>query len=380
MKKIKILYGLEAAGGGALKHLVYLATRLSEKYFDITVILSNKRGENIDCEITKLINANIQVIIMPIKRQIHLSDVKVLCKLVSVMGKGKYDIVHAHSSKAGGLFRIAALLTNISNIYYTPHCFYFQSKAGLTKKFFIFLEKILGFATTGIIVSESEQKALIKHKIINPNKVLNINNAIDFDEYQHSTEIFEIKRKYGLTKESIVVGAIGRLTYQKDLETFIYAAFEVIKKIPETEFLIVGEGELYGEIKKLIFKLNLENKIFLTGYVQNVYEIYGIIDIYINTSLWEGLPYVFLEAMRYKKPIVATDTGNGSILVDKETGFITPVKDYKSIANQIIFLIENKALAKEMGQRGNTLLIEKYSFEKFIQEHERIYQKSTVGN
>jgi glycosyltransferase involved in cell wall biosynthesis len=126
--------------------------------------------------------------------------------------------------------------------------------------------------------------------------------------------------------------------------------------------------------------LNFENKIFLKGYIQNVYEIYGIIDIYVNTSLWEGLPYVFLEAMRYKKPIVATDTGNDKTILHDETGFITPVKDYKAVAKQIIFLIENKTLATKMGEKGSELLIEKYSFEKFIKEHECIYQKCTSGS
>ena len=60
----------------------------------------------------------------------------------------------------------------------------------------------------------------------------------------------------------------------------------------------------------------MEKKIILTGQIKDIYKIYGIIDIYVNTSLWEGLPYVFLEAMKYKKPVVATDTGNESIILN----------------------------------------------------------------
>lgn len=373
MKKIKILYGLEAAGAGALKHVTYLAARLDSNKFDITIILSDQRHENIDGEMLKLVKAGIKIIILPIKRSIGISDIGMLFRLIFHIRKFKYDIVHAHSSKAGGLFRIAAWLNNVPKIYYTPHCFYFQGKKRLKQRFFILLEKILGYITTVIIVSENEQRELIRYKIIAPEKALNINNAIDFNDYQQIKEFLETRKRYGLKSESVIVGAIGRLTSQKDWDTYVYAAYEVLKRYPEVEFLIVGEGELYNEIKKLIFSLNLEENVILTGYVSNIYEVYGIIDIYVNTSLWEGLPYVMLEAMRYKKPIVATDTGNGTVVLHESTGFITPVKDYKSIAQQIIYLIENKKLALKMGETGNELLTEKYSFDNFIKEHENLY-------
>jgi len=379
--KIKILFGLEATGGGALKHLVYLVTRLNKDVFDITVILSDARDENVGKEIAKIKEFGAKVITFPMCRNINtLKDLYSLVGIIALLKKNKIDIVHAHSSKAGGLFRLAAWFCKVDHIYYTPHCFYFQGKTGLKRFSFMMLEKLLAKITTGIIVSESEQKEIIKNKIAPISKIFNINNAIDFDEYPYTKRYAEVKKKYGLSYESTVVASVGRLTHQKDWETFIFAANEVIKELAETEFLIVGEGELYHEINKLIFKLSLEDKIFLTGYVENVDEIYGVIDIYVNTSLWEGLPYVILEAMRYKKPIVATDTGNGSVILHKETGFINPVKDYKSIARQIIFLIKNKAVGIEMGRKGNELLIEKYSFEKFIKEHEMIYKKSIVVN
>jgi glycosyltransferase involved in cell wall biosynthesis len=375
MQKIKILYGLEAAGGGALKHLVYLAAGLDHTCFDITVILSDQRGESIGDEMEKLREAGVKIVILPIRRSIHVSDIVIWYRLMVHIRKYKYDIVHAHSSKAGGLFRIAAWLNRVPYICYTPHCFYFQGKKGLPKFLFITLERIFGLITSAIIVSESELDELLKHHIISPKKAFNINNAIDFNNYRQNTELLKVRKQLGLQPGSVIVGAIGRLTLQKDWETYIYAAHEVLKKYPDIEFLIVGEGELYGEIKKQIFKLNLENRVFLTGYVQRIYEIYGIIDIYVSTSLWEGLPYVLLEAMQYKKPIVTTDTGNSQAIIHEETGFVTPVKDYKSIARQIIYLIGHRKLAMEMGQKGNALLTTRYSFEKFIKDHETLYKQ-----
>ncbi len=376
MEKIKILFGLEAAGGGALKHLVYLVTRLDNNIFDLTVILSNVRNKNIKEEIAQIKSANAKVFIVPMCREVNpVKDIRSFLYISSLIRRKKFDIVHAHSSKAGALFRLAASLRRIPLIYYTPHCFYFQGKKGLKKTFFVLLEKLLARITTKIIVSENEQQELIKNNISPASKVININNAIDFDEYQESKEVIKTKTKYGINENAFIVGAVGRLVPQKGWDTYIYAANEVLKSYPETVFLIVGDGELQEEIQDLIIKLNIEGNIILTGHVQEIYKIYGIIDVLVNTSLWEGLSYVFLEAMKYKKPIVATNTGCDSSIIHKETGFISPIKDFYSIAEKIIILLEDKSLVIKMGEKGMEQLTQKYSFELFINKHEELYKK-----
>ncbi len=377
MKRIKILYGLEAAGGGALKHVVYLATRLKSEIFDITVILSDSRDEDIAEQIKKMKDAGAKVRLVSMSRNINpFRDFVVFFKLVSLIRKEKFDIVHAHSSKAGALFRLAAFACRVQRIYYTPHCFYFQGKTGFPKACFVLLEKLLGIVTTGIVVSENEQRAAIRNKVVISPKLMNINNAIDFDEYNQKRETKHTKTALGIRPGTFIVGSVGRLVPQKDWETYVYAANEVLKFYPETVFLIVGEGELHTKIQKLIFQLNLEHKVLITGYVKEIYRIYGIMDIFVNTSLWEGLPYVFLEAMQYRKPVVATDTGNETLVIDKENGFICGQKDYQNIAKKIISLIRDQEMAVLMGENGNRTVHDKYSFKVFIQQHEQLYENS----
>ena len=376
MKKIKIIYGIESVGGGALKHLVYLISHLSKEIFNITIILSDQRNEDANAELQKLNKLGIEILYLPIYRRINLyKDFINLCIIISILRKGKFDIIHAHSSKAGGLFRIASLFAGNKNVIYTPHCFYFQGLSGYKRKLFVYLEKILGKITANIIVSEGEMKEIVRNGITCIEGAQNINNAIDFDSTVHGGEINETLYKYGIPKSKFVVGAIGRLTAQKDWETYIYAANEVFKIHPETTFIITGEGELKNEIQKLVFSLGLEHRIILTGYVQEIHKIFGIIDVFVNTSLWEGLPYVILEAMQYKKPVIATDTGNEGVVTNEKTGFITPVKDYKAIAKKVCELIINKQKRIQMGKDGNEILSGKYSFEIFIKKHEELYKK-----
>lgn len=379
MEKIKIIYGLEAVGGGALKHLTYLVTHLNRDMYDITVVLSNQRNENANQDIEKIKNSSTKVLYVPICRKINIvKDCIILSKIYKILKKDRFDIIHAHSSKAGGLFRLAAFLAGNKNILYTPHSFYFQGLEGIKKKLFIGLEKLLAKITTYIIVSEGETNEILKNKIIGENYVLNINNAIDFNDYKHSFEINDTLEKYNIPAGKFIVGSVGRLTVQKDWGTFVFAANEVLKKHPETIFIIAGEGELRNEIQELIFTLGLEKRIVLTGYVREIHKIFGVIDIFVSTSLWEGLPYVILEAMNYKKPIITTDTCNEGVVCHEKSGFITPVKDFKTIAQKINELIEDKQKTIQMGLEGNEILTLKYSFKSFIDNHESLYNKCVI--
>jgi glycosyltransferase involved in cell wall biosynthesis len=374
MKKIKILYGLEAVGGGALKHLAYLVTNLDKEKFDITVILSSKRNEDADSDILKIRNSGARLSYLPICKNINIfRDCIIVARLVAILKREKIDIIHAHSSKAGGLFRIAAFISRSKNILYTPHCFYFQGLSGVKRMLFLGIEKLLAYMTSYIIVSQGEMKQAIQNKIGGKQQILNINNAIDFSAYIPASEINETLNKYRVPKGKFIVGAIGRFAPQKDWETFIFTANEVIKKHPETIFVITGEGELRNEVQKLIFALGLEKSVVLTGFVQEIHKIFGMMDLFVSTSLWEGLPYVFLEAMKYKKPVIATDTGIEETIAHGKSGFITPVKDYKGIAKKICELIDDKQKAIRMGEEGYEILTRKYSFRLFVKKHEEIY-------
>ena len=379
--KIKILYGLEAVGGGALKHLAYLVSHLDGEWFDLTVILSSNRSENANVDIEKIKNSGARLFYYPLNRNFNISkDFFSILKLVPILKKEKFDIIHAHSSKAGGVFRVAAFFAGNKNVLYTPHCFYFQGLSGIKRKVYVVIEKLLAKITSYLIVSEGELKETIKNRIIAKKQIQNINNAIDFNEYVQNLQIEEILSEYDIPAQKFIVGAIGRLTAQKDWETFIFASKEVLRNYPETIFIITGEGELRNQIEKLIFTLGLEKNVVLTGYVKDIYKIFSILDVFVNTSLWEGLPYVLLEAMKFKKPIIATDTGNESIILHEKSGFITPVKDYKAIAQKICELIKDKQKTILMGKEGNEILTRKYSFELFIKKHQQLYKNLVYKN
>jgi glycosyltransferase involved in cell wall biosynthesis len=374
MSKIKILFGLEASAGGALKHVSYLVTRLNKEYFDPTVVLSKSRGNDLSIEIQKIQESGVRVLVMNLHRRISiLKDMIAIIKIFSLIKKNRYEIVHAHSSKAGGIFRLAAYLNSVPIIFYTPHGLYYQGKAGLLRAIYICIERLLSFITTFVIVSDVEIYAITKYRIFPESKIISINNAIDCNEYKRSSHRTKIKAKLGIKGNPSIIGTVGRLVHQKDLKTYIFAAREVLKSHSNIVFLIVGEGYMEKKLRALIHSLDLEDNIILTGYISDIHEVYSIVDIYINSSLWEGLPYVILEAMWYEKPIIATQTGTESVVIHEVNGYLCPVRDYAGIASRISVLLRDNNLASMLGKNSKRILKDKYSIHRFVEDHEALY-------
>jgi glycosyltransferase involved in cell wall biosynthesis len=378
MNRIKILFGLEATEGGALRHLVFLVTNLNRELFDVTIVLSNNRLKYKSRDLEKLEKSNIAIRYISMSREVNLfKDLFALFKIWALIRINNYDVVHAHSSKAGFLFRIAAWLNKVKTIIYTPHCFYFQGLEGFKRLVFLKIEKFLSLVTNYIIVSKMEKKAALKVGLCPGDKLVNINNAIDFDENKVVKNLKQVKNELGIEGDT-VVGAIGRLTRQKDWKTYILAAKEVLELYPDIKFLIVGEGEQKDELKTLIFDLDLQNKVMMTGYIEEIEKIYAVIDIYVSSSLWEGLPYVFLEAMHHRKPIVATNLGHEELVEDGINGYLVPKQNYKVLSSRIVSLISQKQKLKQYGENSKLLIqTDRYCFKKFISEHTRIYTKAT---
>jgi glycosyltransferase involved in cell wall biosynthesis len=377
--KIKILFGLEATGGGALKHVSYLIRNLEKEIFDITLIYS-PRSVHENSEINELRLEGITIIEMKMPRDISLlKDMICLFQITTFLRKNRFDVVHAHSSKAGFYFRVASWLNNVPAIVYTPHCFFFQGKTGIKRSFFKLIEQALGYITDAIIVSVSERNQGLRSRIASENKFVKISNAIDVNDYTEYQRV-EALKSLGLPEQSTVIGTIGRLEQQKDLITLIYAAEKLVQNISGLYFIIAGEGEQKDSLENEIIKLGLSTKVLLIGYQFNIDIIFSAIDIFVSTSLWEGLPYVILEAMFFKKPIVATNIGYEDILIDEESGYLISPRDVSSLCEKLTMLIKDRMLCKEMGDGNRHNFDINFSFKQFVSLHEQLYIKLYNAN
>lgn len=238
----------------------------------------------------------------------------------------------------------------------------------------VFLDGVI-FASNGSQKAHHRSGANIlrwcKEKVI-----YNAFHLSDVPEYKTGQKN-EIREKYFISKSDTVLINMGMYNKQKSQEYLIKALPWIIKRQREIKLLLVGWGERENLLKHHIKSLNLENLVTLTGkkHRYEVFELLSVADIYVSSSLWEGLPNSILEAMAFKLPVVATDViGNNEAVVHQKTGFLIPTGDLISFGESIVNLIVNPDLRMRMGQEGRNRIQKHFTGARFVKQHEEFYE------
>jgi len=151
-------------------------------------------------------------------------------------------------------------------------------------------------------------------------------------------------------------------------------AERVCSIFPKAKFVLVGDGELRPKIEELIGALNLKNQVILTGWRRDIPELIHTFDILVLTSLWEGLPRVFLEAEASGKPIVATNVdGAKEVIIHGVNGFLIEPSDLNRLAERVIWLIKHRDSAEKMGQKGREMVLPAFDIDRMVRDIEKLY-------
>ncbi|MBA2379874.1 MAG: glycosyltransferase [Blastocatellia bacterium] len=194
-------------------------------------------------------------------------------------------------------------------------------------------------------------------------------------------ERHQYRTEWKIPKEATVIGMIARVAPQKDYETLIRAAAEVVKAEPNVRFMIVGDHnqadahrEHYNLIRKDIVGLELERYFIFTGFQANVTKFLDLMDIFVLSTNAEGLPLVIIEAMARNKPVVATAVdGVPEIVIQGETGFLVPHNDHLSLASRLLTLIQDPIVANQFGEAGFRAAQTKWSSGRFAKDLNELY-------
>jgi glycosyltransferase involved in cell wall biosynthesis len=307
----------------------------------------------------------------------------VILQLADLMKSEKIDIVHSQGARADFFARMAAKLAGAPIVVSTvPMPVEGFDVNPLRKLMYIAFNRFSErFVDRFMVVSDALEKVMIEKHKIEPHRVVKIYNGIETDEYRISNEEVvcrksSLKEELDLENDVSVVGAIGRLVWQKGFEYFIEAIPNVLKKIPEAMFLIVGEGELKEKLKVKSEKLKVKDSLIFTGFRDDIKEILQSIDVLVMPSLLEGLPMILLEAMAMEKPIVATDIdGIKDVLDNGKTGLLVPPKDPEALSEAIVNLLIQRDKAYQMGKKARTVVNEQFSVDTMVEKVEEVYQE-----
>ena len=372
--KIKILHVITHLPiGGAQDNTLYTVELLDKEKYDIS-LCCNLDGELV--ERAKKVEA-VKLFDIPfLGREVSpYRDIRAFLSLYKLFKEEDFTIIHTHSSKAGLLARLAAVLNKTPIVIHTIHGFAFNDfMNGLKKNFFIYLEKLLAKWTDVLItVSNLNKKKIIDLNIAHENKIKNIYSGIDLSLFTNKRND-DFRKELNLENDHLLLGSVGRLSNQKDPITMIEAFGIISKPFPNAHLALVGDGELKGKILEKIDQLKLNGRIHLTGNKNNPWSVYHSMDLFIMSSIYEGLGRSITEALSCGVPVVCTDVeGVPEIVRDNITGILVRPKDSNKLADAIIRTLNDMETAKKMAEEGRRFVNDNFDVNKMVNDIDSLY-------
>lgn len=310
-----------------------------------------------------------------------LSDILAFIDIFLIYRSNKYDLVHTHSSKAGIIGRWAARLANIPTIIHTVHGWPFNDyQPSILRRFYIFLERITASVTTKIIcVSKRDIDIALRYKIAPREKLTLIRYGIPLRKFRESkTDIQLKKRELGIANNDPVIGMISCLKPQKSPADYVRAAIEIYKEMPAVNFLMVGDGVLKSQCKRILDAATLDGRFIFAGWRRDVSEILDVLDVVVLTSKWEGMPISIIEALSKGRVVVATDAGGTSELVkDGVTGYIVEPGSYRQVAKKVLNVLNDRQLFQSVKNRAYSSIDDSFDVSRMVNEIDNLYQRLT---
>lgn len=373
---MRILQVVASSRGGAAEHVFCIAKGIDRSKFDLTVIMPEDNG---NVNVSDLRGRRIRVVSFNVFNRFSLKE---FLNLRDFIRRGNFNIIHFHGTRAALFGRLAAILIwRRPKILYTIHGFHVVHYRNLLKKtFLLLLERILNLFTDVIVcVSHSDRESVIKMGLARNDKVKIIWNGIDIERFRNVSLDKNVKKnELRIPPNAFLLTMIGRLHPQKDYFTLISAFKLLQRELSNFYLLIVGDGPIREELKNYAKDLGLNDKIIFAGTRRDIPEILAVTDIFVLSTLWEGLPIVLLEAMAAAKPVIASDVcGNREVVMNRETGILVPSRDPEMLAQVVIRLTKNRQMAKKMGQKGQIRAQKNFTLEEMVQKIVNLYLELT---
>jgi len=335
-------------------------------------------------------------------------DVVALRRLAVLLARERFDVVHTHTSKAGTLGRLAARRAGVPRIVHTYHGFPFHEfQSAVRRAAYIAIERRLGrFTDLALCVGTGVAVEAVRRGLISPERIRTIGVAVDgfgWPAGQHAGSAVPVasppsaqetaagerllgepsavvmaaakpaapelagaglaareiaRRELGLPSDATVIGAVGRLTYQKAPEDFV----DMIRRLrrPGVVGVWVGDGELAGEVRRLA-AAEPAAPVVLAGERADVPRLLPAFDVFALPSRYEGLPTAIVEAMMCGVPVVATAVNAvADVVVPGETGLLVPPRRPDLMASAVSYLLSSPAAAARMATRAQAQLGDRY--------------------
>lgn len=364
--------GYDGTGRGILSQLKYtnknkISTIICEikstKHYELIKEINSYGGEHIS------LNRN------------KFYDIFIILKLAILLKKKRIDILNTHNAIPCWYGNIAAKIAGIP-VVFTLRGVQTENYKFLLKHSFLFWPAILldrftiNFADKVVAVSDELRILYIENEKIPSEKIITIKNAIDLEPFEMNYGAVCWRNKLCIQMNAIVVGTVGHLFELKGHECLIKAARIITQKFNNITFLVVGDGPLQNNLINKAKEYGISKQFIWCGSVKDVIPLLSIMDIFVLTSLTEGLSRALMESMAMGLPAVCSGIdGNLEAVVNGETGFIFPVNDHSTLAEKLLLLIKDDKLREKMGARARVKVKEEFDMQNLARKYEELYME-----
>jgi len=321
-RKIRCLHIITRSDWAGGQKVLYSLVRGLKEYYNDEIDVEVACGKENGMLIPELESIEIKVHIVPdlVRELSPVKDLRAYCQLKRIINQGHFDIVHVHSSKAGILGRVAAKRSGVKNIIYTVHGWWpIEQYGGAKQNLFIAVERFAARYCDNIVFlcQKDREKAKI-WKIGNEKQHTVIPNAIIPLNFSSKGLL---RKELGISENIRIIGNVARLDSPKNPLRFLSIAKEVISKVNDVVFVWIGGSiveDFYGQkVEKFLRnKQELEGKVFFLPFRKDANELMADFDAFLLTSDSEGMPLAVLEALNFNIPVISTDVGCISEIVD----------------------------------------------------------------
>ena len=320
---------------GGEQQVAYLVLELAKKHIRQMVLCAKDSAMEEWC--TK---NNVQFISVKKGSSINISfsiNILRLCR------KHRFNLVHTHDSHAHTYAVMAALIGNDTKIIVSRRVD-FEVSAGPVTKF-----KYNHHNIARILCVSDKIRLITAQALKDPLKAVTVHSGIDFSRFQNKISKEILHREFQLPENAIIIGNVAALAPHKDYITFVNTVALLSDKLPSAFFFIIGEGDERPVIEKAIADLKLNGRIILTGFRNDIPEILPELNLMLVTSETEGLGTSILDAFACSVPVVATVAGGiPEIVIHEQTGLLAVVGDTHGLAEQVMRVISDASLRKQL--------------------------------
>jgi len=369
-RPIRVLHLLVTTSpGGGPKHVFDLVRHLSGDEFEV-VVAAPRDGIFFE----RFRDLGVTIVELPLSR-LGARHLPLAARLVRKHG---IDVVHTHGKGPGLYGRVAARWLGVPAVH-TFHGIHYGSYSRTGRQLYLALERRLSRMTNAIInVSASQEAEGLALRLFAPGQSVVVVNGIDLDEMDRDIRESTVRREtLGLHPDDFLIGCVSRWDPVKRFEILLQAVRRLASRLPRLALLLVGGGGEENRIRRLVADTGLQDRVIFPGFLSNPTRVYGILDLYVATSLKEGLPLAPLEAMAAGLAIVATDVpGHRDVVVRGETGILVPAEDSGALAEAIASLAVDPARRRKMGEAGRQRVLEHFAVSSMVEKTAEVYRRA----